>query len=244
MPHIEGKRYAVVSCHVERPLDDRCWSAFAALQERRPGGFRVAALMRPPEPGEDPARWLQRAREAAARAPLGHHTHFGDDRQARPLAGDDPAARVRAQAAWLRENGLQPALFAGGGWYLDERVALALAELGYADCTATAFRPRYLAADAPRVQVDAPTWLRVDGSRLLELPSTHSLGMAARAALVPLAAHVHVYFHDTDLLSRVRRAALVTALRVLGARRRRLDLDELRAAGADREVEFSAVSSP
>ena len=40
---------AVVSCHVERPLDDRVWSRFAHLQTRTPGGFRIAALMRPPD---------------------------------------------------------------------------------------------------------------------------------------------------------------------------------------------------
>jgi hypothetical protein len=32
MPHMTAKRYAVVSCHVERPLDDRCWKLFSALQ--------------------------------------------------------------------------------------------------------------------------------------------------------------------------------------------------------------------
>jgi hypothetical protein len=26
------KGVAAVSCHVERPLDDRCWTAFAELQ--------------------------------------------------------------------------------------------------------------------------------------------------------------------------------------------------------------------
>ena len=55
----------MVSCHVERPLDDGVWAAFAALQERRPGGLAIAALMRPPdtEAGEtDEERWLARAR--------------------------------------------------------------------------------------------------------------------------------------------------------------------------------------
>src|SRR4029077_18049290 len=78
MPHIPGKRYAVGSCHVERPLDDECWSRFSALQARRAGGFRLAALMRPPdvEAGEDEQRWLERARDAAGHGPLGQHTHF------------------------------------------------------------------------------------------------------------------------------------------------------------------------
>ncbi|MGH2997099.1 MAG: hypothetical protein ACRDM9_12360, partial [Gaiellaceae bacterium] len=71
------KGYAAVSCHVERPLDDRAWRLFSRLQARRPGGFVIAALLRPPDAGagEDEARWLERAREAAARGPLGHHTH-------------------------------------------------------------------------------------------------------------------------------------------------------------------------
>ena len=40
------ERYAVVSCHVERPLDDAVWARFSALQDARPGGFPIAALMR------------------------------------------------------------------------------------------------------------------------------------------------------------------------------------------------------
>jgi hypothetical protein len=39
------ERYAVVSCHVERPLDDEVWSRFFALQRARPGGFAIAALL-------------------------------------------------------------------------------------------------------------------------------------------------------------------------------------------------------
>ncbi len=38
---------------------------------------------------------------------------------------------------------------------------------------------------------------------------------------------VHAYFHDTDLLDRRRRAALVIGLAVLGARRKAADLAEL-----------------
>ena len=46
---------AVVSCHVERPLDDRAWSLFDRLQRRRPGGFDVIALLRPPDAAFDEA---------------------------------------------------------------------------------------------------------------------------------------------------------------------------------------------
>jgi hypothetical protein len=258
MPHTEEKRYAVASCHVERPLDDSCWAAFSTLQERRPGGFRIAALMRPPDEamGEDPARWLARARAAAGRGPLGHHTHFVGASHARPVGpGPEHAERVRREAAWLREHGLAPRLFCGGGWYMDEAVAEGLAELGYADCTATAFRPRYLADGALRLSLEEPSWLRLpSGARLLELPATHSLGMAARGAAGRLPAYVHVYFHDTELLSRSRRAAATIALEVLGHRARVTDLETLSdshsgchsaLAGADApEVAFSVASRP
>ena len=80
MPHIGSQRYAVVSCHVERPLDDRAWALFARVQSR----FPVAALMRAPHEGEDRELWLERAREAAARGPLGHHTHWTGPSHARP----------------------------------------------------------------------------------------------------------------------------------------------------------------
>jgi hypothetical protein len=234
MPHTTAKPYAVVSCHVERPLDDRCWQLFSSLQARRPGGFAVAALLRPPDAdaGEDAARWLERAHAADEHGPLGQHTHFVGATQARPSAGGrEHAERVRDEALWLREQGLEPRFFCGGGWYIDDEVASALADLDYVDCTGTAFRPSYLAPGEPRLEADEPSWLTLaDGRRLLELPATHSLGMSARAALGTLPAYVHVYFHDTDLLSGTRRAALRTALAVLGRRCEVTDLDGLREA--------------
>ena len=204
------------------------WERLAALQERRPGGFTIAALMRPPARGEDEAVWLGRAREAESRGPLGLHTHWTAPDHARPTGGD-PAALVSEQANWLRSVGLEAALFCGGGWYLDEPVAEALAELGYADCTATAFRPDYLAPEAPHLQVEEPTWLELaSGRRVLELPTTHSIGMLARSMLARDRRQVvHAYFHDTDLLDPRRSAALRVALTVLGRRRKRTDLREL-----------------
>ena len=242
MPHIWATRYAVASCHVERPLDDRVWARFSRLQAARPGGFRIAALMRPPDPetGEDETIWLERARTAAAHGPLGHHTHWTSPTHARPTpAAADPGERVRREGEWLREQGLRPTLFCGGGWYMDESVARAVAGLGYADCTATSFRPPYLDDGAPRLALDAPGRLALpDGGELLELPTTHSLGMAARAAFSrrdPREPVVHVYFHDTDLLDRRRALALRLALEVLGRRRTPVDLDEL-AELADGDV--------
>jgi hypothetical protein len=246
MPHTDHQRYAVVSCHVERPLDDRCWELFSRLQARRPGGFRIAALLRPPDEqvGEDAGLWLERARETAARGPLGHHTHFVGPTHARPgSVGPEHAERVKREALWMREHGLEPRYFCGGGWYLDEGVAGLLVELGYTDCTATKFTPAYLGDQEPRLAAERPVWLTLTGGgRLLELPATHSLGMAVRAAFRSLPAYIHVFFHDTDLLSRKRRIALKTALAVLGRRCEVTDLDGLRGSATDAPEEPFALA--
>ncbi len=234
MPHtteiMPGGRYAVVSCHVERPLDDAVWEAFAAFQERQPSGFRIAALMRPPDTraGENEDLWLVRAQAALGHGPLGLHTHWTAPDHARPTGGD-PAAVVRSQTEWLRARGLSVSLFCGGGWYIDEEVAGTLSELGFADSTATAFRPRYLAPDAPRLGARHPSWVELsDGRRLLELPTTHSIGMLARGLLGPFFGPVvHAYFHDTDLLEAKRRRALRYGLAFLAAKRTQTDLGEL-----------------
>jgi hypothetical protein len=225
-------RYAVVSCHVERPLDDAVWAAFARLQERRPGGFAVAALMRPPDPvaGEDEALWLERARAAALRAPLGHHTHWTSPTHARPTSGD-PAERVAREGAWLRERGLEPTLFCGGGWYTDAEVAAACADLGYVDCTPRANRPTYLEPGAAWVELPQPAQIRLEnGSRLLAVPTTHTIGDLARTVWRPARPGkdvVHVYLHDTDLVEGRRRLALELCLAVLGRRWTATDLDTL-----------------
>ena len=205
-------RLALVSCHVERALDDRVWARFARFQLRRPGGFRVAALMRPPDAahGENEVAWLSRARAAQQRGPFGLHTHWTSPDHARPTGGD-PAARVREEVEWLRARGLDPQFFCGGGWYTDERVQGVVRELGLVDCTATTFRLPY-GADA-RV---------VDGPQPGLLPATHSIGMLARARSLP--DYVHVYFHDTDLVDRRRALVLAAALRVLALRRTPVDL--------------------
>jgi hypothetical protein len=186
-----------VSCHVERPLDDEAWRRFDALQRQAPGGFAVIALMRPPDPAneENEVLWLERARAAASRAPFGLHTHWTSPTHARPTGGD-PAARVRDQVSWLRERGLDPAYFCGGGWYSDDDVAATVRELGLVDCTSRTGSP----SDT-------------------ELPTTHSLGALARGLLGPLPSYVHAYFHDFDLLETKRRLALEVALQVLGRRR-------------------------
>jgi hypothetical protein len=208
LPSPSARPAAVVSCHVERPLDDVAWTRFDRLQRRRPGGFDVIALLRPPDPdfGEPEERWLERARAAAARAPLGLHTHWTSPTHARPVHGD-PAARVRKETEWMRERGLDPRYFCGGGWYSDGDVRAAVAELGLVDCT-----PR---TGEPAAGV---------------LPTTHSLGALARALVRPLPPYLHAYFHDYDLLDPRRRAALAVSLAVLGRRAEELRGPELQLA--------------
>jgi hypothetical protein len=228
MPPTTPERYAVVSCHVERPLDDRVWAAFSHLQEQRPGGLAIAALMRPPDAaaGEDDAElWLARAREASDRGPLGHHTHFTSPTHARPTGGPT-GQRVRDEGLWLREQGLRPTLFCGGGWYTDRSVARACAELGYADLTPRATRPGYLPEGSAWAELAEPARIDVDGDVVAAVPTSHGAGDLARAVVGPgLGQRVHAYFHDTDLVQPRRRALIVAALALLGRRRPVADLD-------------------
>jgi hypothetical protein len=239
IPHTREGYSALVSCHVERPLDDRCWGLFSALQHR----FGIAAVMRPPDEaaGERWEPWLERARAAAALAPLGQHTHWTSPTHARPTGGN-AAARVRAEAERIRAEGLDARLFCGGGWYTDERVAETLVELGCTDLTATAFRPSYLGPGAARVSLREPARLRLPSGALLPvLPATHSLGMLARGVVGRLPPYVHAYFHDTDLLDRRRRYALTAALTILRRRRAQGAFD---AGDAPERAFRDAASSP
>ena len=179
---------------------------------------------------EDEKRWLERALEAAANGPLGHHTHWTAPDHARPT-GDGTGDRVLAEGRRLRELGLLPAFFCGGGWYTDVDVAEACAELGYVDCTPRVARPAYLSAGQRWAALALPARVALpSGAVLPAIPTTHSLGDLARAVsrggLAPL---VHVYFHDTDLLEARRRALLHVGLRLLARRARVGDL-ETRAA--------------
>ena len=210
-------RAAVASCHVERLLDDDVWVRLRRLLDNPPGGFRIAALVRPPdqERGEDERRWLERARSLDV--PFGLHTHWTSPSHARPTGGD-PAADVRREVGWLRAHDLEPRFFAGGGWYTDHDVRAAIAEAGLVDLTATTFPLSY---GGGRV---------VDGPRPGLLPATHTIGMLARAVRLP--DYVHVYFHDTDLLERRRALALAFGLRHLARRRPVRDLEELSRASS------------
>jgi hypothetical protein len=249
MGNTSAERYAVVSCHVERPLDDRVWARFTSLQRRRPGGFRIAALLRPPDPraDEDEGRWLERAWEAVAEGPLGHHTHWTAPHHARPTGGA-AGERVRAEGERLRDLGLAPTSFCGGGWYTDAEVAESCAALGYVDCTPRASRPSYLAKEERWASLTEPALIGLpSGARLLALPTTHSLGDLARLlAGRALPAFVHVYFHDTDLVDRRRRALVDVVLRVLGRRAKRSDLDVLARRLREKapQIAWADVSRP
>jgi len=232
MPGTQG--YAVVSCHVERPLDDRVWKRFVGLIRRRPAGFAITSFLRAPFDGEDRVLFLTRAREAASLGPLGHHTHWTSPTDARPTGGD-PAARVLEEGRWLREHGLEPRFFCGGNWYVDAALLAVVAELGYVDSTATAWEPRF----RPAAVLDQPAWIRLEGGRrVLELPTTHSLGAAARHLTRELPPVVHVHFHDFELLHAKRRALLALVLRALARRRQPV---ELGALGAERELDWADV---
>jgi hypothetical protein len=226
------ERYAVVSCHVERPLDDAVWTRFAALQRARPGGFSIAALVRPADPdaGEDEQMWIERAEAAASRGPFGHHTHWTAPDHARPT-GDATGVRVQEEGRAIRARGLAPTLFCGGGWYTDVEVAEACAELGYVDCTLRAHRPSYLSAGERWASLSTPANIELpSGLTLGAIPTTHSLGDLARSlARRELPPVVHVYFHDTDLLDRRRRTLLSVVLRLLARRTHVSDLDTLSA---------------
>ena len=207
-------RAAVASCHVERLLDDDVWTRFSALVRARPAGFRIAALVRPPD-GEDEAHWLERARTLDV--PFGLHTHWTSPSHARPTDGNT-AARVRRDLDWLAQHGLEPRYFSGGGWYTDDDVRAVVADAGLVDLTATTFPLPY---GGGRV---------VGGPEKNLFPATHTIGMLARSIRLP--DYVHVYFHDTDLADAKRALALRIGFRHLSLRRPVKDLDELSGASS------------
>ena len=132
----------------------------------------------------------------------------------------------------LREHGLKPTLFCGGGWYTDVEVAEACAELGYVDCTLRANRPPYLSgwrALGDRSRHRPTSSSRRDGRsarfrRRTRWETSPAPWLAASCRRV-----VHVYFHDTDLLDRRRRTLLSVVLRLLARRAHVSDLDTLSA---------------
>ena len=78
------------------------------------------------------------------------------------------------------------------------------------------------------------------------IPTTHGMGDLVRALVRPggLPLRVHAYFHDTDLLSPVRRALVLNGLRLLGRLRQATDLDALSVdlRSAEPETMWDAVA--
>ncbi len=229
-----SKSFAVVSCHVERILDDRAWEAYRTFVAKRHGGFAIASLVRPPDPnaGEDEALWLDRVRQLTRMGPIGHHTHWTSPDHARPLPGLETGGRVVREAAWLRDNDVVATCFCGGGWFTDGSVTAACATLGYIDCTPRTHRPPRLEEGGAWAELSRPALVETGDGQMLSIPTTHSLGELARLAVSPRPIRidvVHGYFHDTDLLDPRRRRALAAALVILGRRRARSDLDAIEA---------------
>lgn len=117
------------------PAGRRDLGEVRALQRSRPGGFRIAALLRPPAPeaGEPEDVWLDRAAVARKQGAFGHHTHFGGVDRARPPVPELACDRLRREATWLSERGMGPRFWCGGGWYFTPAIAGVLSDLGYAD---------------------------------------------------------------------------------------------------------------
>ena len=151
IPHMPGAQgYAVVSCHVERPLDD-------AGLEPLPRPLRAPAGRVPDRVADAPAGRRRGRASCSSSAPARRRrsgrsatTRTGRRRRTRGRPAAIPAAQVLREGRWLRERGLEPRFFCGGGWYMDADVLAAVAELGYVDCTATAARPSFLPPASPR----------------------------------------------------------------------------------------------
>ena len=176
-------RKATRSCRVtsKGPSTTRSGSGIARCCERRPGGLRDRVA--------DAAACSRRgcgARSSSARARPPHSarsatTSTGPRRPTRARRAAIPAAAVRREGAWLREQGLEPRFFCGGGWYTDAgrdggRRRSRLRRL-HGDRVAAVVPAR---RERRRAGLDQPAWVRLDdGRRVLELPTTHSLGAAA-----------------------------------------------------------------
>ena len=201
----------MVSCHVERPLDTAVWDRYRDLCIARPGwvSHRLAAATAGRRRGRGAVRRARPRGDGARAVRAPHALDVADaraaDRRRRPggagAARGTLAARARARAALLLRRRL---VHRCGSDERRRRPGVRRfhrdARRGRRSCRPTRRAP----------SLDAPAWIRLDdGRRVFELPSTHSLGSAARALAGDLPRAVHVHFHDYELLDRKRRAALL-----------------------------------
>ena len=142
-----------------------------------------------------------------------------------------PASACSREGRRLREIGLAPTLFCGGGWYTDADVADACAELGYVDCTPRASRPRYLGTSEKWASLREPARIQLPSDRLLaSIPRRTRWAISlARLPDRERFPRFHVYFHDTDLRIRQRRTALMALLPVLARLAEPTDLNAVAA---------------
>ena len=227
------ERYAVVSCHVERPLDDAVWALFSALQRRRPGGFRDrgshssgrrrvrGGRVRLARAGR--ARPLQTGRSDTTRT--GRRPTTLGPRAVRPVSASSPRARGSVS------SGSRRGCSAEAAGMPTSRSRRRVRSSGTSTARHAPARPPYL---PPGERWASLTALRSSSCRRdgrwarfrRRTRSATSLAPSRRRVLPDL---VHVYFHDTDLLDRRRRALLGLLLRLLARRARVSDLDALAA---------------
>ena len=202
--------------------------ASARFRNARPGGFAIAALMRPPAGGRERGALARARAEAQPRGPLGLHTHWAATDHARPTGGD-PAALVREQGRRLDSLGLGPTLLlrrrlvhGRGSWPRSPSSA-----------TPTARRPRSVPPTCGRRRRGCSSTSRSGSSSVRAAAVCSRCRRRIRSGCLRAAARpfrrpiVHAYFHDTDLLDHGRAAALRVGLSFLGLKRTVTDLDEL-----------------
>ena len=233
MPHtgsILHGRYAVVSCHVERPLRRRGVAPLRAAA--------AAAARRLRDRGADAAAGGRGGRGALARAcPRGASSSA---RSACTRTGPRPTTRgrraaTRPRSCASRASGCaRPAstsrLFCGGGWYIDAEVARGRRGARLRGLHGDGVPPVYLERGAPHLQLQEPAWLELGSRRAPARAADDALDRDARARRARARSGgqvVHAYFHDTDLLDRRRAAALRVGLAFLGLKRTATDLREL-----------------
>ena len=209
-----ARRYAVASCHVERPLDDACGRRTPPSFERKPAVSSSRRCMRPPEEPEASAGIRgssARAKPPRPRRSACTRTGRGSRTLGRPAA--TRAACVRERSVGSRARGSTPRFFCRRGLVLDARSARWLPS------SATATAPRRRSAR----HTSRPTRR---GSRSLSRPRLASrrgracsppgdalAGMAVRAAFAADCRAASTCTSTTPTSSTRRRAALTWTLR-------------------------------